>query len=183
MKIIRWLDNRFEETLLMIFLLLITVVMAYSVFVRYVFNDALSWAEEISRYLFVWSAFLSISMCLKKRSSIKIDMLLTMFSPIIQRLMLIAGDLVMLAFFVYVFYGSWSNICSLITSGQTSPALLLPMYFVHFSMVLGFGLALLRLVQRLYSLTIGGVVCYDSHRMAGQDSLHLEDSKKKDQGV
>lgn len=182
MKIIRWLDNRFEETLLMIFLLLITVVMAYSVFARYVFNDALSWAEEISRYLFVWSAFLSASMCLKKRSSIKIDMLLTTFSPFIQRIILIAGDLVMLVFFAYVFYGSYNTVTTLIRTGQTSPALLLPMYIVYFSMVLGFGLALIRIVQRLYSLTLGGVVCYDSHRMAGQDSLHLEDGKK-DQGV
>jgi len=182
MKIIRWLDNRFEETLLMIFLLLITVVMAYSVFARYVFNDALSWAEEISRYLFVGSAFLSASMCLKKRSSIKIDMLLTMFSPFIQRIILIVGDLVMLVFFAYVFYGAWNTVAKLISTGQTSPALLLPMYVVYSSMVLGFGLAIVRIIQRLYSLTIGGVVCYDSHRMAGQDSLHLEDGKK-DQGV
>lgn len=182
MKIIRWLDNRFEETLLMLFLLLITVVMAYSVFARYVFNDALSWAEEISRYFFVWSAFLSASMCLKKRSSIKIDMLLTMCPRFVQRIILIAGDIVMLVFFAYVFFGAWNTVATLIRTGQTSPALLLPMYLVYFSMVLGFGLALIRIVQRLYALTIGGVICYDSHRMAGQDSLHLKDGKK-DQGV
>jgi len=170
MKVLRWLDNRFEETLLMWFLLLITVVMAYSVFARYVFNSALSWAEEICRYLFVWSAFLSASMCLRKRSSIKIDMLLTMFPPLFQRITLIVGDLVMLWFFWLVFNGGWNTVQSLIRSGQTSPALLLPMYIVYFSLVVGFGLSIVRIFQRLYLLISGKCLTYQDHLQAGKDN-------------
>lgn len=169
MKLIRWLDNRFEETLMMIFLLLITVVMSYSILTRYVFNSALSWAEEVSRYLFVWSAFLSASLCLRKRSSIKIDMLLTALPPVLQRIMLICGDLVMLGFFIYVFNGAWATTTRLMQTGQTSPALLLPMYFVYFSMVVGFGLSIFRLAQRLWLLVTGKCPDYKAHLEAGKE--------------
>lgn len=169
MKLLRWLDNRFEETLMMLFLLLITVVMAYSVFMRYVFNDSLSWAEEISRYLFVWSAFISASLCLRKRSSIKIDMLLTALPPFAQRLMLIFGDLVMLGFFIVMLQGAVDSTSTLFRTGQTSPALLLPMYFVYFSMVVGFGLCIIRIFQRLYLLISGKCADYKQHLDAGKE--------------
>ena len=46
------------------------------VYKRQILNASLSWSEELTRYLFIWSAFISISYCIKKWISIKIDQLI-----------------------------------------------------------------------------------------------------------
>ncbi|MCR0487393.1 TRAP transporter small permease subunit, partial [[Clostridium] innocuum] len=61
MKIIRWLDDNLEEALLIALLVMMTLLMGLQVFSRYILNASLSWSEELTRYLFIWSGFLSIS--------------------------------------------------------------------------------------------------------------------------
>lgn len=168
MKLLKWLDQYFEETVMMIMLALLTAIMGYSVIMRYIFNDSLSWAEEISKYLFVWSAFLSTSLCLKRRSSIKIDMLLLALPGNIQRLLLFTGDAIMLVFFSYVLKGAVDVTAGIYESGQTSPALMLPMYFVFASTVVGFALSIIRLLQRMYFLATHPLARYPEHIEAGK---------------
>ncbi|MFR5079935.1 MAG: TRAP transporter small permease [[Clostridium] innocuum] len=79
MKIIRWLDDNLEEALLIALLVTMTLLMGLQVFSRYILNASLSWSEELTRYLFIWSGFLSISYCIKKWNSIKIDQVILMF--------------------------------------------------------------------------------------------------------
>ena len=78
MKIIRWLDDNLEEALLIALLVTMTLLMGLQVFSRYILNASLSWSEELTRYLFIWSGFLSISYCIKKWISI-IGVLLALF--------------------------------------------------------------------------------------------------------
>lgn len=167
MRLLKWLDNRFEEVAMMVMLALLSAIMGYSVIMRYLFNDSLSWAEEICRYLFVWSAFLSAPLCLKRRSSIKIDMLLLALPQNMQRFILLIGDVIMLAFFGYILNGAWRVTSGMFASGQTSPALMLPMYVVYASTVLGFFLCIVRLLQRIYFL-VSKPVCYQDHIDAGK---------------
>lgn len=169
MDLFRWLDQRFEETLMMIMLAVICCVMGVSVVTRYVLNNALSWAEEISRYMFVWSAFLSASLCLRRRSSIKIDMLLIVLGKPLQRIIVILGDIIMIAFFIYMLYGGIIVTSSVLETNQTSPALLLPMYVVYAATVVGFALSLARLAQRLYFMTVTPGAGYEEHLCAGKE--------------
>lgn len=169
MKLLKWLDQRLEETMMMIMLTVICVVMGVSVISRYAMNDALSWAEEISRYMFIWSAFLSASLCLKRRSSIKIDMLILTMGQSLQRILLILGDIIMVAFFAYMLKGAITVTQSVFETNQTSPALLLPMYLVYGSTVVGFALSLVRLAQRLYFLVTHPLADYETHLHAGKE--------------
>lgn len=152
---------------MMIMLAVICGVMGVSVISRYVLNSALSWAEEISRYMFVWSAFLSASLCLRRRSSIKIDMLILALGKGVQKTVLIAGDLIMIAFFAYMLAGGYTATVGIFETNQTSPALLLPMYLVYGATVAGFSLSLVRLVQRLYFLVTTPGAGYEEHLRAG----------------
>ena len=84
-KVIHWLDEYFEEFLMVLFLAAMTIIMGIQVFSRYILGISLSWSEEITRYLFIWSAFLSVSLCTKKCISIKIDQFID-FILIIHRI-------------------------------------------------------------------------------------------------
>lgn len=168
MKLFKWLDQRLEETIMMIMLAVICVVMGLSVISRYVLNDALSWAEEISRYMFIWSAFLSASLCLRRRSSIKIDMLMLALGKRLQRVMVIISDIIMIVFFAYMLRGGVTVTLSMIETNQTSPALLLPMYLVYGATMVGFPLSLIRLVQRLYFMIKNPEAAYMEHLGQGK---------------
>lgn len=168
MSLLKWLDDRFEETLMMIMLAVLCLVMGVSVISRYILNDALSWAEEICRYLFVWSAFLSTSLCLRRRSSIKIDMLMVALPFRMQRVLLVVGDLIMLVFFCYMLSGAWSVTVMMYTRSQTSPALLLPMWLVYGAAVVGFALSIVRLLQRIYYLVKTPDAHYNAHIEMGR---------------
>ena len=60
-KVLNWLDANLEQFLLCILLAAMAIVMGIQVFCRYVLSMSLSWSEELTRYLFIWSGFLSVS--------------------------------------------------------------------------------------------------------------------------
>jgi TRAP-type C4-dicarboxylate transport system permease small subunit len=170
MRVLKWLDDRFEETAMTLLLALITIIMGYSIIRRYGFNDSLSWAEEVCRIFFVYSAFLSAPLCLKKRSSVKIDMLILTLPPLPQKLVLIAGDALMFAFFSYMLDAAWGVAVNAFRTQQTSPALLIPMHFIFASAVLSFALCLIRIAERLYFLLTTPGAGYQAHLDAGRGS-------------
>lgn len=149
MNILKWLDENLEKTILCIFLSIMVVVMGVQVVARYIFNSSLSWSEELSRYLFIWSAFLSLPYTIKNGIALKIDQLLTLFSQDGKRVINIIGYILMLVFFTFMLFKATDVVQIAINSGQRSPALGLPMYLVQASSVVGFILAIVRVVQFL----------------------------------
>lgn len=149
LNILKWLDENLEKTILCIFLSIMVVVMGVQVVARYIFNSSLSWSEELSRYLFIWSAFLSLPYTIKNGIALKIDQLLTLFSQDGKRVINIIGYILMLVFFTFMLFKATEVVQIAINSGQRSPALGLPMYLVQASSVVGFILAIVRVVQFL----------------------------------
>lgn len=147
MRLLRWLDDHFEEMILTFFLYIMVAVMGYQVVMRYLFNNSVVWSEELTRYLFVWSAFVSIGYCIKKSSSIKIDQIIHLLPKIIQKIILLLTKVVSLIFFAYLLRYSLNVVQATIKSGQLSPALQMPMYFVHIASVAGFALAFIRILE------------------------------------
>ena len=68
-KALQWLDENLEEVLLVIALAAMAVIMGIQVIARYIFGASLSWSEELTRYIFIWAGFLSVSYCTKKSRS------------------------------------------------------------------------------------------------------------------
>ena len=65
-KTLNWLDENLEEFLLVVMLAAMTLIMGIQIFSRYALGQSLSWSEEVTRFLFIWSGFLSVSYCSKK---------------------------------------------------------------------------------------------------------------------
>ena len=78
-KGLRWLDQNLEECLMVFLLAAMTVIMGIQVFSRYALGMSLTWSEELTRYLFIWAGFLSVSYCTKKCISIKIEQFVALF--------------------------------------------------------------------------------------------------------
>lgn len=79
MRIVRWLDEHIEEVLLVAFSVVMVVVIAMQVFMRYVMDNSLSWSEELARFCFIWLVYIGISYGVKKQRHIKVDAMLILF--------------------------------------------------------------------------------------------------------
>lgn len=101
MKVIKLLDDKLEEILLIVLLVAMACIMGIQVFCRYVLNFSLSWSEELTRYMFIWSCFISISYCIKRWISIKVDQVINMFP---KKAYVFAQLLLNILLFVLFFY-------------------------------------------------------------------------------
>ena len=66
-KTLHWLDENLEEFLLVVMLAAMTLITGIQIFSRYALGQSLYLqSEEVTRFLFIWSGFLSVSYCSKK---------------------------------------------------------------------------------------------------------------------
>lgn len=147
-KTIHWLDEYLEESLLVILLAAMTVIMGVQVFCRYALSMSLSWSEELTRYLFIWAGFISVSYCTRRCISIKIEQFAALLPRRGRALLKVINHTVEITLFLYLLPFAWNYFYSAIESGQTSPALGIPMYYVQAAPLFGFLLVSVRVIQR-----------------------------------
>lgn len=150
MKVIRWLDDHFEEVLLVIFLVMITIVSFLQVVIRKLpWIPALTWAEEFCRFAWIWSVFLSLPYTIKRSSMLRVTVLLDVMPNTVRKCLNIFVDVVIILSMALLFYYSVPLVRDRYISAETSPAMLWPMWTIYGSIVIGFALAVFRGVQTL----------------------------------
>ena len=101
------------------------VVTTLGVFFRYVLNNALPWAEEADRYLFIWLSFVGAS----------ITILLRYVSPAWRRVLALVAQVSVLVFLGMVFWASLPVIE--LTSETRATATDIPMSWVYIAAPVG----------------------------------------------
>ena len=145
---INWIDEYLEEVLLVAALAAMAVIMGVQVFCRYVLGASLSWSEELTRYIFIWAGFLSVSYCTKKCISIKIEQFVALFPKRGKAMFKVVNHTFELILFLYLIPFAWKYLMSAVANGQTSPAMGIPMYYVQAAPLVGFILSAIRVLQR-----------------------------------
>lgn len=77
-------------------ILVITVLTG--VFFRYIIRDSLSWTEELARYLMIWAALLAVSVGIKDKEHVGIQLLIKQFPPRITKLITFVVYIIILVF-------------------------------------------------------------------------------------
>ncbi len=154
-KLIRWLDEHFEEYILCDLLAIIATIMILGVIMRYVFNSSLTWVEELCRFAFIWSAFLSIGYSIKEKSILTLTFFVEILPRPLSIVVKLLGKIVVVVFFVYIFVHSIPMVEKIYLVNQKSPALGIPMYFIYLSIVVGSFLAILRSIQDIIIMEKG----------------------------
>lgn len=80
------------------------VVVAGQVFLRYVLNLSLDWAEEISRLLFIWSVFLAIPLGIRRGAHVGVSLLTNALPPPLQRHLFRAMNVTAIVLMAIVLY-------------------------------------------------------------------------------
>jgi len=99
--------DQFEESLIAIFLGLMTLVTFANVIARYVFNDNILWALETTVFLFAWLVLLGACYGVKKSLHLGVDIFVTRIAPKPRRILGLLAVLACLAFSILLLIGSW----------------------------------------------------------------------------
>ncbi len=150
MRILKWLDDSLEETLLAVFLAVICVVELSQVIIRKIpFIPAFTWAEEFCRFLWIWSVFISLPYTIRKGRMLRVTALMDLLPGTVRKIMDIFADIVVLISMAFCACHSVTVVNGIARSGETSPAMLWPMWIVYSFMLFGFALGTVRGVQQL----------------------------------
>lgn len=131
--------NTFIKVLTGIMLIVMTFVVTIQIVFR-IFFSALSYTEEMSRYLLVWSSLFAASVAYKQGSHIAVTFLVEQCKGELRKIMAIIINLLSVIFFIFaIYYGSQLINMQVF---QTSPALLIPMRYVYLCIPISFSVML-----------------------------------------
>ena len=140
--------RHFEEILCGAFLITMISLVIFNVFLRYLFNYSIFWAEEVATICFVWCVFIGASATYKHKMDMGIDVLIRKTPPQVEKLIRFATDLVLLALNGYIFYMAivFTNIA------WVKPTAVLGVSSAVFNsaLIVGFGLITLHTIRFLH---------------------------------
>lgn len=112
-------------------LFFITVLLTLNVIGRYCFGVSLKWAEELTNYIIIWITFLAGVVCLRKGMQISMDAVVLQFSDSKQEVIKKITNTVGLIFSLIIVWFGFKLTLMAFSTGQVSPALMVPMYIPY----------------------------------------------------
>ena len=103
MKVIKFLDRRLEEVILVLLLSCIVVIMLCQIVCRYVLNDSLSWSEEFCRYCYIWFMFVAFSYSIRFNLDLRVDAVLNLLPGALKKAVEIFGCFICLVLSAFCF--------------------------------------------------------------------------------
>jgi C4-dicarboxylate transporter DctQ subunit len=144
----RFLDH-LEEWLISFFIAAATLITFTAVVLRYTTGSGISWAQELTIYLFIWMAKFGAAYGVRTGIHIGVDFVVNWASPANRRrLVIVALSLGVTFTGVIAFFGArW--VIFIHGTGQESPDLEMPMWIVYLAIPFGSGLMCYRFLQVL----------------------------------
>ena len=144
--------DKLEEWFVVYTLALMTIIIFLQVIMRYVFMNSLSWSEELARYMFLWLSWIGASYAVKEHAHLRVEVVANIFkgkNRILYEILVYVGWSI---FTIFLAYQGFRAMFFLIESGQSSPALYMPMFIPYASVPVGCTLMAYRLICEMRKL-------------------------------
>ena len=151
--------NRVSATIDKVCLAVVVVMLAVMVgltcsqIICRLFFKALSWSDEATRYLLVWSTFLGASCVYRANGHIAITALHGLITHKMKKAVQILIHLLCIVVFVVALYYGIQYAGK--QSAQLSPSLRMPMSYMYAAIPAGFSLCLLHAINHIVQLLAG----------------------------
>lgn len=142
--------DKLEEYLLCGSLVVTTLIVFLQVIMRKIFNNSLTWSEELTRYIFIWQIWLGVSIAQRNKQHIKVELL----SSIVKNEKVVAivdifATIVMIAFNIFLVINGAALVEQMITRGNLSGAMRMPMWIVYLAVPVSAFILCLRLIAQV----------------------------------
>lgn len=141
--------NYAEEILLVVCIITMVLVVFLQVIMRYVFNNSLSWSEELARMIFIWASWIGISFGQKRGEHIKIILLTDNLRGKAKLIVLFIADICTLAILIVLIIKGYEVMEKISMLGAKSPALYIPKWVPYASIPISCGLMATRVVKEM----------------------------------
>jgi len=141
-KCIKYLFNNIEEILLIFFFSVMCICMFLQLTSRYFFNSPLFFTEEVSRFSYIWMAFIGVSYAIMKNSHIRVEMFTQSLPFRVRSLIKILINVICILLFICAIV--WGVHFANFTKVIKSPALQISKIYVAIAIPIGFTLSLIR---------------------------------------
>lgn len=171
MRVLVRIWNKTEEYFLVWSLGVMVAVTFIQVVMRYLFNNSLSWSEELVRYLFIWQIWLGASIGIKNNDHIRIEILTKRLPERGREALEIVINAMLFVFYVFMVTEGFAYLQTVIAKNMTSTGLQIPLAIVYFSLPFGSVIVALRLLCRVvYEVThFGHLPVQDTSQAKGVD--------------
>jgi C4-dicarboxylate transporter DctQ subunit len=123
-----------------------------NVVARYVFDSSLTWAAELTVYLFLWSTFFGAAYCFKQDAHISINILLEKVSPITAKTLMLSSHIITLIFLFAVGYYGFEYVLFVHELEEVSVDLELPMWIIYLVIPISFFFASYRVGEKIVEI-------------------------------
>lgn len=164
--------NNIEDYVCRLLLTLFVTLLFVQVVLRTVFGWGLPWIEELSRFAFVWFAFLGAAHAAKLNAHNRVEVHLKLLPRRVYQTVIMAADLLWIAFNIAIVWKSWEVIQGLLEFPYISPALEWSMAYIYMIFPIAFVLLSFRTLQVDYHRFIKGEEVVDA------DQAEIEEVSK-----
>ena len=132
-KLIDFFDNTpVTKVISSLLIMAMAFIMVMNVILRYIFHFSFNWGDEIIRYLCVYMSFLGIASSWRFGTHIGVTLFVERVMPEgIRKYVRLISDIITIVFLIITVYFGYVLIQRIIASGQTSPALKVPMWMIY----------------------------------------------------
>lgn len=138
---------------LMAMLAVMTAIIFWQVFSRFVVGSSLAWSEELSRFLMIFMIFIGASLALRGNELISVELLLEKLAGTPRKVLVIIIQLVSIVFFIILIKYGYAMAESF--SNQKAPSLGVSMKVIYLSLPLGGVLMLINSIACMIEEFVG----------------------------
>ena len=153
--------NNFEDYVSAVAMVMMVVILFAQVFTRYVLQGSITWAEELSRFAFLWMMFLASSLAARHRSHIRVTAPILLLPKKMRLYVIVLADVVWIIFNVVVAYHSIVMVRNAMKFIYFSPSLNLNMAYMFMVIPISFVLMTVRIIVGYYKQFTGQEIGYD----------------------
>jgi C4-dicarboxylate transporter DctQ subunit len=124
----------------------------YNVVARYVFGSSLTWAGELTVYLFLWSAFFGAAYCFKQDAHISITILLDKVPPKVAKGLMLLSHTITFIFLAAVSWYGYEYLQLVIELDERSIDLDIPMWIPYLAIPVAFAFAAYRVAEKFVEI-------------------------------
>ena len=148
-EIIDIIVGTINQTMAVVGLSLGVLLAFINVILRYAFDMSLTWAGELTNYLFIWSALFGAAYGFKQGAHISVSLVIERFPPAFTKAFLIFANLISVAYLGLMSYFGYYLVIMLVDFGEMSVDLNIPMWIPHLVLPIAFALAAYRTAEKL----------------------------------
>jgi C4-dicarboxylate transporter DctQ subunit len=134
---------------MMIAMSLATLVAFINVVLRYVFNMSLSWAGELTSYLFIWSALFGAAYGFKIGMHLGVTIIIQKLKPKVAKYVLSFSLIVILAYLIALIYWGYNFCMFNYELEQVSVDLRLPFWLIYMCVPITMTIASYQIVLKI----------------------------------